>query len=54
MVIVAFRTGLLVTRMGEELETSDESTDSWTYVVPDVTEEAARTILDNFHKENVS
>lgn len=53
MVIVAFRAGLRVTRMADELENGDESSDSWTYVIPDITEDAAQEILDNFHKQNV-
>lgn len=53
MVIVAFRTGLCVTQMGEELENAGDSTASWTYVVPDATEEATQSILDAFHTINV-
>lgn len=53
IVLVAFRTGLCVTRMAETLENGRDSTDSWTFVVPEVSEEAARVTLEDFHIANV-
>jgi hypothetical protein len=54
IVLVAFRTGLCVDRMAEQLENSGDAGDSWTYVVPEISEEAVRTVLDKFHSGNVS
>lgn len=52
MVLVAFRTGLCVTRMAESIENPGESSDSWTFVVPELGEERATLILEEFHRAN--
>jgi hypothetical protein len=39
--------------MAETLENGGESTDSWTFVVPEVSEDVARVTLEDFHTANV-
>ena len=52
MVIVAFRIGVYVGGMAEQLDAVN-TTDSWTYVVPDTTEESATSILAAFRISQV-
>lgn len=54
MVLIAFRTGLHVTRMAETLESADQASDNWTLVAPEVDEEVAKAVLVGFHAEHVS
>jgi len=53
MVLVAFRTGLHVTKMGETLEASSELTKGWTYVVPEISEDLATSVLAEFNTSHV-
>jgi hypothetical protein len=54
MVLIAFRTGLYVTCMAEQLENVEDATMSWTYVVPDIPESRAREALAGFQESQVS
>ena len=53
MVLVAFRTGLHVTKMGETLEATSELTEGWTYVVPEISEDSATSVLAEFNISHV-
>lgn len=48
MVLVAFRTGLYVTGMAEQLESVEEVPESWSYVVPEISEFGAKEALADF------
>ena len=48
MVLVAFRVGLYVSGMAEQLESTDNISKSWSYVVPDISESRALEALANF------
>jgi hypothetical protein len=54
MVLMAFRTGAYVAALAERLHESSEGSSSWTYVLPEIGELAASSIIRDFHKVNVS
>ena len=54
MVLVAFRTGLYVTSMAEQLENVEDVPQSWSYAVPDISEERATEALTDFHSMEAS
>ena len=54
MVLIAFRSGLYVSGMAEQLESGEDLTTSWTYVVPGISESRAREALVDFQKSEVS
>jgi hypothetical protein len=54
MVLMAFRTGAYVAALAERLHKSSESSSSWTYVLPGISEVAASSIISDFHRTNVS
>jgi hypothetical protein len=53
MVLVAFRTGLYISKMAEVLENVTDECESWTYLVPDASEARTKEILEEFHASNV-
>jgi hypothetical protein len=53
MVLVAFRVGLYVNTMAENIESMGEIAQSWTYVIPEIDEARAGEILTKFHESNV-
>jgi hypothetical protein len=53
MVLVAFRAGFYVAGMAEKLESTSETSESWTHVYPEVSEARARELLADFHKSHV-
>lgn len=54
MVLVAFRTGLYVTGMAEQLESVEDVPQSWSHVVPDISEERATEALADFQAMEAS
>ncbi|KAL8327543.1 hypothetical protein RB597_003732 [Gaeumannomyces tritici] len=48
-VLMAFRTGSQVAALAERLEPSTDCSESWTYIVPGLTEEAAQAEISEFH-----
>ena len=52
--LMAFRAGSHVAAMAERLHKDIESSETWTYVLPTISEEETTSIVDVFHKENVS
>nr|P9WET3.1 RecName: Full=Non-reducing polyketide synthase Preu8; Short=NR-PKS Preu8 [Preussia isomera]UNY67718.1 polyketide synthase Preu8 [Preussia isomera] len=48
---LAFRTGLEVACQGEAIEQGPLSSEKWSTVVQDITEDEAMSLIDNFHKE---
>lgn len=54
VVLMAFRTGNYVAAMAERLCPPTERSESWTYIVSDMTGDQARAKLDQFNKANVS
>jgi hypothetical protein len=50
MVLVAFRAGLYVTGMAEQLERVDDVPKSWSYVVPEISESRAQEALTSFQE----
>ena len=53
-VILAFRTGRHVSALAERIHESGDAAKSWTYVVPGLTESAARSLLVDFNEAKVS
>jgi hypothetical protein len=53
MVLVAFRAGFYVAGMAEKLESTSETSESWTHVYPEVSEARAKELLADFHKSHV-
>lgn len=51
---MAFRTGAHVAALAERLEPVSERSESWTYIVPGFTEEAAQKEIAGFHESHVS
>ena len=51
---MAFRTGSYVASLADQLSPSNETSESWTYVVPDAKESEAQAILEEFHEAEVS
>lgn len=54
VVLMAFRTGMHVATMAERLCPPVTKSQSWTYILPGVTEDAARQTLADFHNDTVS
>jgi hypothetical protein len=54
MVLVAFRTGLYVTGMAEQLENVGDMQKSWSYVVPETSEGRAKEALAEFQASEAS
>jgi hypothetical protein len=50
---MAFRTGAHVAALANRLSSRSESSESWTYVVPGAQESDVKSILSDFHKDNV-
>jgi hypothetical protein len=53
-VLVAFRTGLCVDAMAKQLQTVGDEQESWTYVMPELTELRANELLAEFQATEVS
>ena len=53
-VLMAFRTGRHVATMAERLSPPVQHSQSWTYILPGVKEEQARSTLEEFHLTSVS
>ena len=53
-VLVAFRLGIYIDGMADQLDTGDESSRIWTYIVPDIDQDATVSILHTFHTSRVS
>ncbi|KAL5929589.1 hypothetical protein ACKVWE_005336 [Pyricularia oryzae] len=51
-VLMAFRTGAHVAALAERLEPVSERSESWTYIVPGFTEEAAQKEIAGFHESH--
>jgi hypothetical protein len=54
MVLMAFRTGAYVAALADRLHKNSEGSSSWTYVLPGISEVAASSIINDFHRGNVS
>lgn len=54
VVLMAFRTGAHVAVLADRLQGNTEASESWTYVLPALEEAETRSILKDFHAENVS
>lgn len=54
VVLMAFRTGRHVASMAERLCPPSQRSQSWTYILPGVKQNEARSILDDFHYTSVS
>ena len=54
VVLMAFRTGAYVAALADRLQGDAEISQSWTYVLPALEEAETSSILNDFHKENVS
>ena len=52
-VIIAFRTGLLVTRARETLETGADKTKNWSYIVPKMSVDVATACIEQFSQATV-
>ena len=50
---VAFRTGAYVGAASDALDQKNQARESWSTIVPNVSESAARVAIDEFHKQNV-
>lgn len=51
---MAFRTGSQVAALAERLEPITDRSESWTYIVPGLTQEAAEAEISEFHSTQVS
>lgn len=51
---MAFRLGRHVAALSERLHEPGDTAESWTYVVPGITESAARALLAEFNEAKVS
>lgn len=51
---MAFRIGVLVSEVRDEIEQRADNAPSWSAVVSGIQESDANSILDKFHDENVS
>ncbi|KAK4191184.1 hypothetical protein QBC35DRAFT_448468 [Podospora australis] len=51
-VLLAFRTGSYVHRLGERLSPAFEQSESWTYIFPGLKEDSTTSALKDFHEEN--
>ncbi|OWP00295.1 BcPKS12, polyketide synthase [Marssonina coronariae] len=49
--LMAFRAGAHVTAMAERLHKDTISSEPWTYVLPSITEDETRLVLDKFHND---
>ncbi|KAI0395410.1 polyketide synthase [Xylariaceae sp. FL0594] len=55
MVLMAFRTGAYVAKIAERVGPPQERSESWTYIIPSVTEDDAAPVLKDFNeKEGLS
>jgi hypothetical protein len=54
VVLMAFRTGRHVAALAERLHKVREASESWTYVVPGLSEANARSMLKEFNQTRVS
>ena len=54
MVLVAFRTGLYITGMAEQLENLEDMTKSWSHVVVEISEARAKEALAEFQTSAAS
>ncbi len=54
IVLMAFRTGSYVHKLGERLSPALEQSQSWTYIFPGLKRDDVTHILDEFHQTNVS
>jgi Starter unit:ACP transacylase in aflatoxin biosynthesis len=54
VVLIAFRTGLYVTGMAEQLENVEDTPKSWSYVVPEISEGRANEALAEFEASEAS
>ncbi|KAH8879977.1 ketoacyl-synt-domain-containing protein [Thozetella sp. PMI_491] len=52
VVLMAFRTGSYVHSLAERLSPTFEASESWTYVLPNTTEEEAASKIAEFHEKN--
>jgi len=48
---IAFRTGALVSTTSEALGQTNQARESWSYIVTNITEAAAKTAIDEFHRQ---
>ena len=53
-VLMAFRTGLHVSKLAGQLSPPGKTSDSWTYIFPNQTEEKVAHVLSDFNTSNVS
>jgi len=53
IVRVAFRLGLYISDMAAQLDVVGDSSKSWTYTIPDITQESVVSILGTFHQSRV-
>lgn len=52
--LMAFRAGAHVAALAERLHKDSDSSETWTYVLPTISEAETRSIIDLFHNQVVS